>query len=180
MERRETIRFAGSDPVGAAACERWFARVGLVNVAVALALPLARRWVDAQQARILREGVPLTATEVGDARRVGVMNPGLVRLLRVSSIPVPGEGLLRFANGLARMVSANTAGITFGHGIFIRDDFWGDRSLVVHELVHVGQYERLGGTKPFLRRYLHECLAIGYPRGPLEQEAIDHTALICG
>jgi hypothetical protein len=38
--------------------------------------------------------------------------------------------------------------------------------------VHTAQYERLGGIEPFLRQYLRECLTIGYPEAPLEQEAI--------
>jgi hypothetical protein len=43
--------------------------------------------------------------------------------------------------------------------------------LVVHELAHTAQYERLGGFHPFLSAYLGECLTVGYPNGPLEQEA---------
>jgi len=51
---------------------------------------------------------------------------------------------------------------------------------LVHELVHTGQYERLGGVRPFLERYLRECLTIGYPMGALEQEAIRIAEEICG
>jgi len=43
--------------------------------------------------------------------------------------------------------------------------------LLVHELAHVAQYERFGGFRPFLEQYLHECITIGYPAAPLEQEA---------
>jgi hypothetical protein len=58
------------------------------------------------------------------------------------------------------------------YGIFIRSDCWGDRQLVIHELAHTAQYERLGGIWPFLKLYLSECLVTpGYPFGPLEQEA---------
>ena len=39
---------------------------------------------------------------------------------------------------------------------------------------------RLGGFEPFLRRYLFECLTIGYPEAPMEQEVIALTARICG
>jgi hypothetical protein len=56
----------------------------------------------------------------------------------------------------------------------VRSDFRGDRRLVIHELAHTRQYERLGGIRPFLREYLYECLVTpGYPFGPLEQEAIE-------
>ncbi len=58
------------------------------------------------------------------------------------------------------------------YGIFIRSDCWGEHGLVAHELAHTAQYERLGGIRPFLRQYLLECLTIGYPAAPMEQEAI--------
>jgi len=46
-------------------------------------------------------------------------------------------------------------------------------------LVHVAQYERSGGILPFLRRYLFECLTVGYSASPLELEAIAVTARVC-
>ena len=49
---------------------------------------------------------------------------------------------------------------------FIRADCRGDRQLFVHELAHTAQYERLGGIQGFLEKYLHECIAIGYPQAP--------------
>ncbi|HEX4665027.1 MAG TPA: hypothetical protein VH207_00400 [Chthoniobacterales bacterium] len=54
----------------------------------------------------------------------------------------------------------------------MRSDCWRDRALVAHELAHTAQYERLGGIAPFLKQYLFECLTIGYPAAPMEQEAI--------
>ena len=42
----------------------------------------------------------------------------------------------------------------------------------MHELAHVTQYDRLGGILPFLRKYLFECLTMGYESAPLELEAI--------
>lgn len=47
----------------------------------------------------------------------------------------------------------------------------GERRLLIHELAHVVQYERLGGFHAFLGAYLQECINPGYPLGPLEQEA---------
>jgi hypothetical protein len=52
--------------------------------------------------------------------------------------------------------------------------------MVIHELGHTVQYERLGGLVPFLRRYLFECLSIGYPEAPMEQEVIALAERICG
>jgi len=72
------------------------------------------------------------------------------------------------------------AGFTLRYGIFIRADRWGDRRLVVHELVHTAQFERLCGFDPFLRQYLSECLTIGYPDAPMEQEAVSTASRLCG
>ena len=58
-----------------------------------------------------------------------------------------------------------------GNGIFIRDDHWDSRRLVVHQLAHTMQYERLGSIESFLRQYLHECITTGYLAAPMEQEA---------
>src|SRR5439155_19147430 len=73
-----------------------------------------------------------------------------------------------------------TRGLTLRYGIFIRADYRSDPTMVIHELGHTAQYERLGGIEPFLRRYLFECLTIGYPEAPMEQEVIELTARICG
>lgn len=145
-----------------------------------LILPLARRWVDAQQAKILADGVPLAAGELEDARVLGIADRARVRLKVVKAIPLPFEPMLRSVSGRTPLITGETTGITFGHGIYIRDDCWGDRRLVVHELVHVAQYERFGGTAGFLREYLRECVTVGYPHGPLEQEALRRTRELCG
>ena len=50
----------------------------------------------------------------------------------------------------------------------------------MHELVHTSQYERLGGFEAFLKQYLYECITIGYPAAPLEQEAILMAEELCG
>ena len=69
------------------------------------------------------------------------------------------------------MVSGQTIGMTLRYGIFIREEHWGDRRLLAHELAHVAQYERLGGFRGFLKQYLEECINSGYPLGDLELEA---------
>jgi len=75
---------------------------------------------------------------------------------------------------------AAPSGLTLQYGIFLRADCPQDRHLVVHELVHTSQYERLGGVIPFLRDYITECATLGYRRSPLEQEAEEVAAQICG
>ena len=142
-------------------------------------LPLACAWAEQQEAVILRDGIPLSKARMNDARRIGVVHPGRVRLLNVTGVPLPEHPALRAAAEATGLISPLTAGLTLRYGIFIREDFQGDRRLIVHELVHTAQYERLGGFRPFLRQYLHECLTIGYPASPLEQEAVRTTARLC-
>jgi hypothetical protein len=135
-------------------------------------LPLACSWAEEQERVILRDGVPLSAGQTADARKVGVAQPERVRLLKVASIPMPDHPDLRGAAEATGLISPQTIGLTLRYGIFIRSDCWNDRRLVAHELVHVAQYERLGGIQPFLRQYLHECLTVGYDAAPMEQEAV--------
>ena len=68
------------------------------------------------------------------------------------------------------MAFSGTIGMALGYGIFLHADYASDRALLLHELAHVAQYERLG-RRGFLRQYLHECLTQGYPLGALEAEA---------
>ncbi len=145
-----------------------------------LLLPAACAWAARQERIGLREGVALSALQRADALRIGIAHPGQVRLCAVKTIPFPLHPMLRRAAEKTGMISPGTIGITLRYGIFIRADCWGERRLVVHELAHTLQYERLGGFKPFLQNYLHECLTVGYPFGTLEEEAkrIEHE--ICG
>jgi hypothetical protein len=143
-------------------------------------LPLVVSWVEEQEGIILREGVPLTGQLVQDARRIGIEHPENVRLRVVPEIPMPTHTVLHSVSQKLGFLSKYTAGLTLQYGIYIRADCWGERRLVVHELAHVAQYERLGGTKPFLEQYLHECLTVGYPYGDLEQEAKKIEQELCG
>jgi len=142
-------------------------------------LPLACSWAEEQERIIVRDGVPLTPGQATDAKNIGVAHPEKVRMLKVAHIPSPEHPALRAAAEATRLITANTAGLTLRYGIFIRADCWGARPLVFHELVHTSQYERLGGFQQFLQRYLHECITIGYPAAPMEQEAVTKTATLC-
>jgi hypothetical protein len=126
-----------------------------------LLLPLAVAWATEEEEKILRDGVTLSEQELPDASSVGVSEPQRIRLLRVQTIPRPSQPQLRDACDAIDFLTAATRGLTLGYGIVIRSDCWGDRLLVVHELAHVAQYERLGGILPFLPRYLYECLTVG-------------------
>jgi hypothetical protein len=142
-------------------------------------LPAAAAWATEQEQKILREGLSLLEPELADAHAIGVHNPDRVRLLQVETIPRPLQPQLKAAGDAIDFLTHTTRRLTLGHGIFIRSDCWRERLLIVHELAHVAQYERLDGILPFLRRYLLECLTVGYSAAPLEQEAIAVTARVC-
>ena len=135
-------------------------------------LPLAAKWAAAVEKRILREGVPLSEQGLADARALGVRERERVRLLALPCVPTPTDLTLKTAAAAIQFLTPATRGLALRYGIFVRNDCWGERRLIAHELVHTAQYERLGGIRPFLRQYLTECLTIGYPAGPMEQEAI--------
>lgn len=142
-------------------------------------LPLACEWAKEQEKLILKNGVELNADQQIDAYLVGIKDPTKVRLLKVSRIPIPQVPELKKAVEFTGLLSPNTLGVTFRYGIYIRADFWDQRRLVVHELSHTMQYERMGGFEPFLEQYLRECITLGYPFGPLEQEAKRIESKIC-
>jgi hypothetical protein len=140
--------------------------------------PLAVAWAAEQERTILREGVPLKAQEILDAKALDVGQPDRVRLLCVPQIPRPQEENLRAACDAIDFLTPATRGLTLGYGILVRSDYWRDRELIAHELVHVAQYERFGGLEPFLRQYLIECLTVGYADSPLEREAIKRASAL--
>jgi hypothetical protein len=142
-------------------------------------LPLACAWAMEQESIILRDGVPLSTAQATDAKCIDIAHPEKVRLLKVARIPIPDNPALRDAVNAIQLISPRIAGLTLRYGIFIRADCWDDRRLVFHELVHTLQYERLGGFQGFLRQYLYECITVGYPAAPMEQEAVSTTAKLC-
>jgi len=135
-------------------------------------LPLATNWVEEQESIIIREGEPLNPVQLENAREIGVTYPEKIRLLNVIEIPTPQDPILATVAEKTGLLNPTTAGLCVRYGIYMTLDSWENRQLVVHELVHTWQYERLGGITPFLRRYLDECLNDGYPDSPLEQEAV--------
>jgi hypothetical protein len=142
-------------------------------------LPIAAQWAGEQERRVLCEGVRLNEIEVGDAKAIGVRNPERVRLLRVEMVPVPAHPMLRTAAASMNFLTAAPRGLALNYGIFVRADYWRDRALIAHELVHILQYQRLGGILPFLQTYICQCATVGYPNAPLELEAIATAARIC-
>ena len=152
----------------------------LAKALVPLMLPLGCRWLESQERRILAEGRPLDAAELADARALGIAHPERVRLLALPRLPLPHNRLVRTLGLWTGTLSEETVGLSACYGIFLRTPFDRDRRLLAHELTHTRQYERLGGVRPFLRQYLHECLTAGYLFAAMEREASDAAETLCG
>lgn len=134
-------------------------------------LPLACQWIEEQEARVLAQGAALSSAQMRDALRAGVQRPERVRVLLDAQIPTPAQPELSTAVQASRLITRDTVGLTLRYGIVLRPDHVQERRLLLHELVHTAQYERLGGIAPFLQRYFADILRYGYTASPLEQEA---------
>ena len=143
-------------------------------------LPLVVEWAEAKEKVILEHSTDLSPPYMEEAKSVGVKYPERVRIYEVPQIPIPKHPILRAAIEATQLISQTTIGISLRYGIFIHNNFSKDRYTIVHELVHTMQCEKLGGLDPFLRKYLWECIEIGYPESPLEQEAVRIASEVCG
>ncbi|HEX8591567.1 MAG TPA: hypothetical protein VF696_02365, partial [Candidatus Paceibacterota bacterium] len=74
-------------------------------------------WAKEQEALILRDGVPLSPTEVAIAKKVGVEQAERVRVLEVPAIPPPADAELRQAALAVGLLSPTFVGMTFGYGV---------------------------------------------------------------
>ena len=142
-------------------------------------LPLASNWANEHERLILEYGLPLNEDQQIDAYLAGVKEIDKVRLMEVTELPGPHFLELRQAAYQLQLLTPNTTGLVFGHGIYIRSDCWNERRILVHKLVHIMQFERIGGYPAFLTQYLQECIASGHANGELEQEAARLEMEIC-
>ena len=125
---------------------------------------------------ILRDGRPLSDFEVEWAREVGVEDPDQVRVLPIGHVPTPGSRFIQFLGPFTRFMGTSPTGMAVNYGIFLDATHVTNPSLLVHELAHVAQFEKLGGIKPFLKEYFTQCCADGYWDSLMEQEARDAAA----
>ena len=135
-------------------------------------LPVATAWVEWEERKILRHGIPLTPDGLLDAAKMGVAHPEKIRLMKVDRIPLLIGPFIKLLARAMPEISSETIGLSLRYGIYVRSRYWPDRHLIAHECVHTGQYERSGSVSGFLRGYFSECLEAGYPDAPMEQEAI--------
>jgi len=143
-------------------------------------LPLACRWAKAQEELILAYGHSLSARQSSDAFQVGVQNWGRIRLMIVDRIPVPDQVELVELAARTQILTPASRAFTLGYGITVRSDSWGDRELLLHNLVHVAQCERAGGLEQWVRQYLSDRLTCGdFSLGSFENEARSTAREIC-
>ncbi len=130
--------------------------------------PATARWAADQERHILAKGQPLAREALSFALELEISDPEDIRVLEVKSIPLPAPRPLVKLAARWGLPAFEPAGMALGRGIYLLDR---DSRILRHELVHVAQYQRLGGIEPFMRQYLTECLLHGYFDAPLEVEA---------
>jgi hypothetical protein len=89
----------------------------LLRCLLPLILPLAAKWAAEEENRILFAGVPLNESQLSDARILGVKYPERIRILQVSTIPLPKNPFLSVAGRAAGILSCTgSVEIHFGPG----------------------------------------------------------------
>jgi len=136
-------------------------------------------WAEAKEKVILEHGTALSPKYMQDAKSPGVKYPDRGRVYVVPQIPIPKHPILKAAAEATQLISPATIGLSLSYGIFMHNNFSNDRYTIVHELAHTIPCEKLGGLYPFLKKYLWECIEIGYPEAPLEQEAVMIASEVC-
>ena len=117
---------------------------------------------------------------MADARRAGVQDYDRIRVLVVDRIPLPESGELAEAARRTRIITPDTRCVGVGHAIMIRAEAWGDRELLLHNLVHIAQCERSGGLEQWVRQYLFDRQnSAAFTAGALEEEARRMAREIC-
>jgi len=134
-------------------------------------LPLAIDWAQDMESYCLAQGKPLAFWQIADARDVGVLDHGRVRICLVDHVPQPAHHELMAAAEEVGFLGPETLGLTLGYGIFICRTHMGRRWLLRHELRHVAQCEKAGGLGGFLTEYLRQVVSLGYDQAPLEVDA---------
>ena len=134
---------------------------------------------EAKEKVIWEHGTALSPQYMEDARSIGVRFPEKVWIYEVPQIPIPKHLILKSAVKATQLISPTTVGLSLRYGIFIHSNYSNDRYIIVHELVHTMQCERLWGLYAFLKKYMGEYIEIGYPQAPVAIEAVRIASEIC-
>jgi len=134
--------------------------------------PRALAWYETVEAELLPKGRALSNEETETARRFGVHDPTKIRVIKLESFPMPADAELLTEARRYGLGSRSVGGRANGYVIMLKPWLADDKRVIAHELVHVGQHDRMGRAA-FLRRYLIELEMMGYARSPLELEAYE-------
>ncbi|MEZ5480352.1 MAG: hypothetical protein R3E95_23580 [Thiolinea sp.] len=148
-----------------------------LRAALPILLPKAVAWAEAQSSLIAQTGQPLNDQLLLAAKNVGVQHPELIHIAEVSNFPFPEDQELQIAAIATGLLGPETAGITFGHSIYILEGY-ATITLLSHEFRHVYQYEQAGSISNFLTDYLQQIVSFGYYDAPLEVDARAHETMI--
>lgn len=137
-------------------------------------LPLAITWAERESQMVVQAGAPLTPELEALARRVGVQEPGRIRLVAVEEFRVPEHPELRAAATQLGMFGPHLGGLTLGYAVILRRGHHTTGTLLAHEFRHVAQYEASGSIASFLAIHLRHLLLLGYEDSPFEVDARAH------
>ena len=127
---------------------------------------------------IFEIGRPLNARETAFAQAVGVKFPGKVRIAQIDKIP-GRDARQNYIEEFAGL-KVTTRALAAGYGILMTEPALEDLSTLVHELVHIRQFEQLG-REGLARQVLTErAVLTGITVIPIEQEAIFDSATVLG
>ena len=83
--------------------------------------PKAVQWVIEMEKAILECGQKLLPQNRKDAEAIGINRIDDVRIAVLSAIPLPNDPGLRQLAQQTRLISESTGGMTFGHGIVLKN-----------------------------------------------------------
>jgi Domain of unknown function (DUF4157) len=147
---------------------------------IKLLFPSLVEWVERMETEALSHGIPLNDILKNTAQVVRIQKPDEVRIHAVQSIPEPNNKRIVELAASFGLSFSNSAGMTFGHSIFVRREYAQDNRLLTHELVHVRQYEEAPSIGAYLSVYVQQLTDVGYEKMPLEDEANRETTNIWG
>jgi hypothetical protein len=143
-------------------------------------VPVAYQWAKEQEEFVLAHGAPLSSKHMEDAARAGVQDRARIRVLVVDRIPLPDDPALAEGARRTGIITIDTRCVGFGHAVIVRADSWGDRELLLHNLVHIAQCERSGGLEKWIAEYLCDRRTCAkFTIGTLEHEARTLAHEIC-
>jgi hypothetical protein len=139
--------------------------------------PLAD-WIEDMENCILSQGRFLSDEEMTIAKKLGIKNYDIIRVLESDIVPMPMHNSIKNIGLSMGFFQQTTAGMSFRYGIYLNSRQKCNRVVLIHELAHTLQYEQHGSILAFTKAYLDDILKHGYHQSAHEQEANRLTLLL--